>query len=128
MDNNDPGEGDTRYIPLNWTIANTNSWQAAPYSATFRMSRAGTYTLSVVFNEQEYDGSNWVNTGAQDTKSVTFTVANAAAQTITPTPTGAAQGRNAVQTGDNTNIIPFVILLVVAVACVAGVVIYRKKR
>lgn len=127
MDNTSPGEGDTRYVPLNWKIANTNTWQEAPYSATFRMSRGGTYTLSVVFNEQEYDGSSWVNTGAQDTKSVTFTVAEAA-QTITPTPTGGAQAKSAVQTGDNTNIVPFVILLVVAVACVAGVVIYRKKK
>lgn len=129
MDNSDPSEGDTRYIPLNWSVANTNSWQQAPYTATFRMSRAGTYTLSVAYNEQEYDGSKWVNTGATDTKSVTFTVANGSGTvTATPVPTGTAQSRNAVQTGDNTNIVPFVILLVAAVVCVAGIVIYRKRK
>lgn len=126
MDNDQPGEGDTRYIPLNWAIVNTNGWQQAPYSATFRMSRSGTYTLTVVFNEQKYNGSNWVNTGAQDTKSVTFKVYDPAGQTVTPTPT--VQNKNAVKTGDDTNVVPFVIALIVAVACVAGVVIYRKKK
>lgn len=126
MDNANPGTGDTRYLPLNWTIVNTNGWQQAPYSATFKMSRSGTYTLSVVFNEQKYDGTKWENTGIQDTKSVSFKVTDAAGQTITPTP--GAQSKQAVKTGDNTNVVPFVIALVVAVICVAGVVIYRKRK
>lgn len=126
MDNENPGTGDTRYVPLNWTIVNTNGWQQAPYTATFRMSRSGTYTLSVAFNEQKYDGEKWVNTGASDTKSVTFKVSDPVGQTVTPTP--GAQSKQAVKTGDDTNVIPFVIALVVAVICVAGVVIYRKRR
>lgn len=126
MDNENPGTGDTRFIPLNWTIVNTNGWQQAPYSATFRMSRSGTYTLSVSFNEQKYDGEKWANTGASDTKSVSFKVSDPVGQTVTPTP--GAQSKQAVKTGDDTNVLPFVIALVVAVICVAGVVIYRKRK
>jgi hypothetical protein len=129
MDNDSPRAGDTRYVPYYWKVINTNSWDAAPYTATFGMAKAGTYTLMVVFNQQSYDGSKWSNTGAQDSKSVTFTVVDAEVtsvpgQTLTP----AANSKDAVQTGDNTPILPFVVILILAVVCVAGIVIYRKKK
>ncbi|MDO4308222.1 MAG: choice-of-anchor D domain-containing protein [Eubacteriales bacterium] len=126
MDNASPRKGDVRYLPLNWTVVNTNTWTSAPYAASFGMGRSGNYTLSVVFNRQEYDGSNWVNKGEQDTKKVSFSVVQAAEQTVTPTP-GANQ-KKAVQTGDDTPIIPLVIALIIAIVCIAGVVVYRKKN
>lgn len=129
MDNTKPGKGDVRYVPLNWTVINTNSWTEAPYSATFGLSQSGDYTLSVVFNRQKFDGSNWTNTGEQDTKKVSFHVSQAQ-PTATPSAINRSDAtrRNAVQTGDTTNVVPFVVALVLAVVCVGGIVIYRKKK
>ena len=84
MNNTDPGTGDTRYIPASWKVLEERKWEQAPYSATFRMAKAGSYTMTVVFNQQKYDGSNWVNTGAQDAKQVNFNVSQADGQDLTP--------------------------------------------
>lgn len=93
------------------------------------MAKAGSYTMTVVFNQQKYDGSNWVNTGAQDAKQVNFNVSQADGQDLTPAANRTdANQKNAVRTGDNTPIMTFVIILVVAVICIIGVVVYRKKK
>ncbi|MDO4339668.1 MAG: hypothetical protein Q4C91_16520 [Eubacteriales bacterium] len=129
MDNTNPGKGDVRYVPLNWTVINTNSWTEAPYSATFGLSQSGDYTLSVVFNRQKFDGSNWTNTGEQDTKKVSFHVSQAQ-PTATPSAINRSDAtrKNAVQTGDTTNVVPFVAALILAVVCVGGIIIYRRKK
>lgn len=127
MDNENPRKGDTRYVPLNWTVINTNTWQGAPYTATFGMAQSGQYTLTVVYDQQQYDGSSWVNTGSQDTKKVVFNVSRASDVTPTPTPNNYNQ-KTAVQTGDNTVILPFLIALILALACAVGVIVYKKKR
>ena len=129
MNNTDPGTGDTRYIPASWKVLEERKWEQAPYSATFRMAKAGSYTMTVVFNQQKYDGSNWVNTGAQDAKQVNFNVSQADGQDLAPAANRTdANQKNAVRTGDNTPIMTFVIILVVAVICIIGVVVYRKKK
>ena len=129
MNNTDPGTGDTRYIPASWKVLEERKWEQAPYSATFRMAKAGSYTMTVVFNQQKYDGSNWVNTGAQDAKQVNFNVSQADGQDLTPAANRTdANQKNAVRTGDNTPIMTFVIILVVAVICIIGVVVCRKKK
>ena len=56
MDNNSPKKGDIRYVPLNWTVINTNAWDKAPYTACFGLSKSGDYTLKVVFQQQQYNG------------------------------------------------------------------------
>lgn len=90
---------------------------------------AGTYSLTVVFNRQKYDGSKWENTGEQDTKQVSFSISQAQTVTATPTPQpNGANQKNAVRTGDTTNIAPFVIILVIATVCIVGVVVYKKKK
>ncbi len=129
MDNESPGKGDVRYVPYNWKVINTNSWSSAPYTAAFGITKAGTYTLTVVFDRQMYNGKEWENTGEQDTKQVNFNITQAQNVTATPTPqpNGAAT-KTAVKTGDNTPIAPFLIILAVAVGCIAGVVIYKKKK
>ena len=129
MDNENPGKGDTRYVPYNWKVLNTNSWSQAPYTAAFVITKAGTYTLTVVFDQQKYTGSKWENTGSQDTKQVNFTITQGQQITATPTPQpNSANQKKAVQTGDTTNIAPFVIILVIAAGCIAGVVVYKKKK
>ncbi len=129
MDNENPGQGDVRYVPYNWKVINTNSWSSAPYTAAFGITKAGTYTLTVVFNRQMYNGKAWENTGDQDTKQVNFSITQA--QTVTATPTPQPNGtttKSAVKTGDNTPIAPFIFILAAAVGCIAGVVIYKKKK
>jgi hypothetical protein len=122
MDNANPNAGDTRYIPESWSVVNRYNWEKSPYTASFGMAKAGTYTLSVTFKQQKYNGSAWADTGVEDQKSVAFTVEQAA---VTPTAvpgqslTPAAQ-KTAVETGDTTPILPLVIVLVVAIAAIAG--------
>lgn len=130
MNNDSPRKGDVRYVPLNWKVLETKSWGSAPYTATFRMGKAGSYTLSVVFGQQKYDGNKWADTGEQASRTVNFTVSAAAGQiTVTPTPQPTnANKRNAVQTGDNTSIMPFIVILIVAILCIAGILVYRKKK
>ena len=129
MDNESPGKGDVRYVPYNWKVINTNSWSSAPYTAAFGITKAGTYTLTVVFDRQMYNGKEWENTGEQDTKQVNFNITQAQTVTATPTPQpNGATAKSAVKTGDTTNIAPFVIILVIAAGCIAGVVVYKKKK
>ena len=129
MDNESPGKGDVRYVPYNWKVINTNSWSSAPYTAAFGITKAGTYTLTVVFDRQMYNGKEWENTGEQDTKQVNFNITQAQIVAATPTPQpNGATAKSAVKTGDTTNIAPFVIILVIAAGCIAGVVVYKKKK
>lgn len=58
MNNESPKKGDTRYLPGSWKITETRTWDAAPYTATFRVSKAGQYTLSVTFKQQKYNVQN----------------------------------------------------------------------
>ena len=126
MDNADPVKGDMRYLPVKWNVLEDRSWESAPYSATFRMGQSGDYALKVTFNQQKYDGSKWKNTGATDVKQVKFSVSNGKGATVTPTPK--ANQKKPVLTGDNTMILPFVIILAVAALCIVGVVVYRRKK
>lgn len=125
MDNTNPGKGDVRFVPLNWTVTNTYSWKEAPYIGAFKITLAGDYALSVTFNRQVFDGSNWVADGQQDVKKVTFRVYNA---NVTPGASPSVNQKNSVQTGDDTPILMWLIILVIAAGCVAGGVIYMKKR
>jgi hypothetical protein len=132
MDNTSPKSGDVRYVPVNWKVLETRTWDGAPYTATFRMGKGGDYTLTVTFVQQKFDGSSWQNTGEQATKQVNFHVTQASvsatpAVSTTPAPSGAA-AKSAVQTGDSTVILPFVVILIAAVLCIVGVIIYRKKK
>ena len=60
MDIENPIMGDVRYQLLNWEVLEARSWDGAPYSATFRMAKKN-YTLTVTYNQQQFDGSNWAN-------------------------------------------------------------------
>ena len=129
MDNESPGKGDVRYVPYNWKVINTNSWSSAPYTAAFGITKAGTYTLTVTFDRQKYNGSEWENTGEQDTKQVDFSITQAQTVTATPTPQpNGATAKSAVKTGDTTNITPFVIILAIAAGCIVGVVVYKRRK
>lgn len=128
MSNGSPKEGDTRYVPLNWTVINTNAWSAAPYTASFGLAQSGSYTLKVTFKQQKYSGSTWNDTDNYDTKQVPFSVTKAKVTAPGLDITPAANQKNPVKTGDNTPIAPFVIILIIAAGAACGVIVYKKKR
>lgn len=129
MDNTNPRKGDTRYQPKSWKITETRTWDGEPYTATLRVSKPGKYTLKVTFGQQKYDGSSWKDTGTQSESTVTFTVSQAAVLTATPSPAVTQTNqKSAVQTGDSTPIMTFVIILIVAVVCIGGILVYRRKK
>lgn len=127
MDNESPRKGDIRYVPLNWTVINTNAWEKAPYTACFGLSRSGDYTLKVVFQQQQYGGENWKNTDKQDTKQVAFSITKANVTAPGTDFTPSASQRKSVRTNDATVIFPFVAVLIVAAGVVCGVIYYKKK-
>lgn len=128
MDNNSPKKGDTRYVPQSWTVINTNVWNAAPYTASFGLAQSGDYTLKVAFAQQQYDGSSWKATGTTDTRQVSFSIAKAKVTAPGTNLTPAANRKSSVKTGDNTPILPFVCILIIAAGAISGVVFYKKKN
>ena len=128
MDNNSPKKGDTRYVPQSWTVINTNVWNAAPYTASFGLAQSGDYTLKVAFVQQQYDGSSWKATGTMDTRQVSFSIAKAKVTAPGTNLTPAANRKSSVKTGDNTPILPFVCILIIAAGASGGVVFYKKKN
>lgn len=128
MDNNSPKKGDTRYVPQSWTVIITNVWNAAPYTASFGLAQSGDYTLKVAFAQQQYDGSSWKATGTMDTRQVAFSIAKAKVTAPGTNLTPAANRKSSVKTGDNTPILPFVCILIIAAGAIGGVVFYKKKN
>ena len=128
MDNSSPKKGDIRYIPLNWTVINTNTWDRAPYTACFGLAKSGDYTLKVVFQQQQYNGESWKNTDAQDAKQVAFSITKAKVTAPGTNVTPTANQKKSVRTNDATVILPFVIVLLIAVGAICGIIYYKKKK
>ena len=86
--------------------------------------------MTVTFDRQKYNGSEWENTGEQDTKQVNFSITQA--QTVTTQLRLRSRmeqlRKSAVKTGDTTNITPFVIILAIAAGCIVGVVVYKRRK
>lgn len=128
MDNNAPRKGDTRYVPMNWNVIITNGWSGAPYTASFGLAQSGDYTLKVVFKQQQFDGNVWKDTGSTDVKQVAFSVTKAQITAPGTDLTPAANKIKAVKTGDDTTILPFVFILVIAAVVISGIIVYKKKN
>ena len=129
MDNTSPRKGDTRYVPKSWTVLNnTLGWDAAPYTASFGLAKSGDYTLKVNFEQQKYDGNSWQPTNTTDTRQVSFSITKANVTAPGADLTPAISKTGAVKTGDNTPILPFVCLLIIAAGAAGGVVFYKKKN
>ena len=121
MSNTSPINGDVRYVPTTWVIGKTeNSFGSAPYSVTFQMANAGTFTLRVNFQKQTYN-NGWQSSGEYDVKEVTFQVSENGTA-------GSATTTGSVQTGDNTQIILFVVLLIVAAVVICVVIVAGRKK
>jgi len=118
MDNQNPKKGDVRYLPASWTVNNTNDFTSDDFKGTFKLSNSGDYTLKVTYNRQTYDGTAWVNSGAADTKSISFKIAS-----NTP-----VTGKVAAKTGDESPVLPLIIVCIVCALCIGGVVLSKKRK
>ena len=78
--------------------------------------------------QQQYDGSSWKATGTTDTRQVSFSIAKAKVTAPGTNLTPAANRKSSVKTGDNTPILPFVCILIIAAGAIGGVVFYKKKN
>lgn len=115
MNIEEPIEGDVRYVPVKWQGLTEGTWKEAPYTATVKAAKNGTYTLKVTFDRQVYKNGKWVSDGADDIKSVQ----------VRATETGKA----AVKTGDETQWMLYLILLAAgAGATVTAGAVMRKRR
>lgn len=129
MDNTSPRKGDTRYEPKSWTVLNnTLRWDAAPYTASFGLAKSGDYTLKVNFEQQKYDGNSWQPTNTTDTRQVSFSITKANVTAPGADLTPAISKTGAVKTGDSTQILPFICILIIAAGAIGGVVFYKKKN
>ncbi|WP_102378339.1 cadherin-like beta sandwich domain-containing protein [Raoultibacter timonensis] len=114
--------GDTRYLPKQASANPTISFPAsAPYTATMKITKAGSYTLSVTFEEQEWTGSAWVATGVTDTKSQPLTVADAKSN---PKPLPDDGKNKLAPTGDGIPYLPIAISFVIFL----GLIVIAAKR
>ena len=121
-ENTSPIDNDIRYIPSTWSIQNTTGTWLDNYSGAFSISKTGTYTVTVTFQKQVYGDGSWQSTDIADSKSVTFSIGGAStdgsndAVRINP------------QTGDQTQILPFVIILAGAAIVIIVILVLRKKK
>ena len=71
--------GEERYIPANWSSTETGksgtfALNGGSYTSTYTTATAGSYTITVTFRKQTWDGEEWVDSGDTDTKTATLTV------------------------------------------------------
>lgn len=133
-DNEDPISGDVRYVPTStWNLVNDYKWGSNGYTASFRITKAGNYTLKVTFMKQMYDGSQWVDTGETSVSTQDFTIAGEG-QFTDENGNGTGNTNNpdeviggGVKTGDNTPIVALVVVLVIAAALLVILGVVRKK-
>ena len=133
-----PSRGDIRYEPTYWKVADTNakwstegSWSKSPYSASFAIGSSGSYKLRVTFTKEEYDGSQWVSrandSDGQDVKSVAFKIKGTASVSSAKSDT-VTKVKQAVKTGDETELLPMVLLAAAGILVISGTGIMLRNR
>lgn len=116
MEIEEPIGGDVRYVPVKWQGLSDGTWKKAPYTATVKAAKNGTYTIKVTFDRQVYKNGKWVSDGEDDIKSVQLKAT--------------ATGKAAVKTGDETPAGTYLILLAAAAgaAGIAGVMVRKRRK
>ena len=134
-----PEKGDVRYEPTYWKVTDTNakwstdgSWDKAPYSASFAIGDSGSYKLKVTFTKEEYDGEKWVSkeddNDGTDVKAVSFKIKGSATVNAAKKNNPVSKVRQAVKTGDNTEILPMVLLAAAGILVIGGTGIVLRSR
>lgn len=95
MDNVNPAEGDSRWIPRTWNWGEgkdvLNQWKDG-YTIPFTLVEVGNYRLSVEFEREEYTGGTWKATNVFNTVVIPFKVTAAPVTVYTITATAGANG------------------------------------
>ncbi len=93
MDNVNPVEGDSRWIPRtwNWGQSSFNSWKEN-YTIPFTLVEVGNYRLSVDFEREDYIGGAWKATGVVQTYIISFKVTAAPVTQYTITASSSGNG------------------------------------
>ena len=113
MENADPNPGDFRWKPSGYRIGSASgTFTNDRYAASMAVNAMGNYTLYVDYKKEVWNGTSWEANGATDTRSVSFVVT----------------APNAVQTGDDTPILPFVIAAGAALILIILLVVLRVRK
>lgn len=95
MDNVNPAEGDSRWIPRTWNWGEgkdvLDQWKDG-YTIPFTLVEVGNYRLSVEFEREEYTGGTWKATNVFNTVVIPFKVTAAPVTVYTITATAGANG------------------------------------
>ena len=94
MDNVNPSDGDSRWIPRSWDWGREayKDWKEPGYSTTFTLVEVGKYRITVEFEREEYSKDVWKSTGVLKKTSVQFKVTEAETANYTITATAGANG------------------------------------
>ena len=94
MDNVNPSDGDSRWIPRSWDWGREayKDWKEPGYSTTFTLVEVGKYRMTVEFEREEYSKDVWKSTGVLKKTSVQFKVTEAETVNYTITATAGANG------------------------------------
>ena len=94
MDNVNPSEGDSRWIPRSWDWGREayKDWKEPGYSTTFTLVEVGNYRMTVEFEREEYSSNSWKAAGVLKKTSVQFKVTEAETANYTITATAGANG------------------------------------
>ena len=97
--NNNPGEGDVRWVPSGWSMSSNPSswnpsWKIGAKDGIYTDTEK-TYTIYIKYNKQVYSGNDWQETDASEVLSYQFKAAPLTQATTTP----GANGTNGDGTG-----------------------------
>lgn len=117
--------GDERYIPLSVNVVTEKDFPAnAPYAATMTISDVGTYTITVTYQLQRWDGASWQDVaGSVDTKTATLEI-----RTEDGFPENKPTGIIPKTGESNGGVLWLTLALSSAFVTCAGVVLRRKRR
>ena len=143
-------DGETRYVPVAWSIAPNlqgNFPDTSPYRSTATLEAAGSYTLTATYAQEVYTaGASWQRTGSVETLSRDFTVKARSVNPVDPAnPTGPTNpgqpaspatgartafypaSKTAPRTGDATSLTTLGVLAALASLGAVGAVAARRK-
>ena len=108
--NNNPGEGDVRWVPLYWSMSSNPG--ASDQHKVWKIGAAGgiytdvekSYNIYVFFQKEVYNGSEWqTESGSVQSVQYQFRAAPLAKTTVTPTPgADGTTGGDGTYNGDET--------------------------
>lgn len=115
MSNSAPKAGDVRYVPTSWKLDKEIKWDAAPYTATIKLSEAGNKEIVTVYSRQIYTGAEW----KADGKTVSVKTAIKVSENTSGNP-GAS-------TGDTTGAAATILFMMCVISAGVMMVVSKKK-